>query len=65
MLHPTEEGIQTVDLQGGERLAESEERFPAEAHETDGGGEARWQNQRGKILILWTWIFNTIWLSYI
>ena len=34
--------------QGGGRLAESEERFPAEAHEADRGGEAGPQNKRGK-----------------
>lgn len=33
--------------QGGERLAEGEERVSAEAHETDRGGQTRSQNQPG------------------
>lgn len=41
-----------VGLQGGERLAESEERLPAETHEADGGGEARSQNKRGEAQVL-------------
>lgn len=40
--------VPAIALQRGERLAESEERVSAETHETDRGGEAWSQNQRGK-----------------